>query len=156
MEKDWGSAGPDSTGGKGTPLGMHKNMLAWHKEWQQNERRRLDIDNQFVEIFTDLIHTVPEMRQKIERMLRWMLKMGYAELGESEETGDKGEGTSTGKREVQRKVSEEQEEAEDIEVLEEDVEGSEMEMEEEVVEVVGKGKGKSTEQRAEEDESTLE
>ena len=49
---------------------MHEDMLAWHKEWRQNERRRLNIDNHFVELFLELIHTMPEIKQKIERMLR--------------------------------------------------------------------------------------
>jgi hypothetical protein len=68
------------------------------------------------------------------------------------EGNDRGEGTSTGRREIRRNDTEEQEEI-DMEVSEdEDAEGMEDNTEEEVV---GKGKGKATEKGREGDENTL-
>jgi hypothetical protein len=109
-------------------------------------------------MFTVLVSEIPEMKRELRGLVEWVREledrqreMYKSEEGMEEEV-DRGEGTSTGKREVWRKEMEEQEEI-DMEVSDdEDVEGTEDNMEEGVV---GKGKGKAMEKRTEDEENTL-
>jgi hypothetical protein len=133
-------------------------MDSWCDEWQDEVHWKHAIHESYLKIFKELASEHQGIRREMGKLAKrlWVLEDIAREKeelrGEWTEENDRGEGTSTGRREIWRNDMEEQEEI-DMEVSEdEDAKGMEDDMEEEMV---GKGKGKTMEKRTEGDENTL-
>jgi hypothetical protein len=135
-----------------------EELASWCKEWRDEIRWQRELTDRYWNMFAELAREIPGIKKKMNELvaqvkeLEDMDRRAVESEDGTEEEVDRGEGTSTGQREVWRKGTEEQEEI-DMEVSDdEDAEGTEDDTEEGVV---GKGKGKATEKRMEGDKNTL-
>jgi hypothetical protein len=144
---------------RGTVLGLQDDFNIWTTKWDIAMIQRAQIDKEFIKIFLLVVMVVLRVEGPVHDMWTKLQKYGYAEVLEGAE--DHREGISTGvekwRKERSQAVAEGSEEEIDMEGIEEDRDGSEVDKieEEEVTEVQGKGKGKEKAMEEGAEESTL-